>query len=155
TFDVLDVPATAPGSGKPTATVVDPAPNGGSVDLSQTHNYFDVIYAAPPGGTLDYASILGNYQKLTISGSGITLRGILQQINPISAVTTDGGVEYYELILDRTNHQVTRNGIVILKQADLPKDANGNPISDDDLFLTAIRMTGTTRFRYYLDQPVW
>ena len=59
-------------------------------------------------------------------------------IDAISAVTTDDGVKYYQLILDRTNHQVTRNGVVILKQSDLPKDANGNPVSDNELFLTAI-----------------
>src|SRR6185503_17458337 len=112
TFDVLDVPVSAPGSGKPTATVVDPAPNGGTVYLSQLdlQRYFDVIYAAPPGGTLDFGSILDNTSMVHLGGSGIT-HGILKVctnpaepcITPISAVTTDAGVTYLELLLDTTN----------------------------------------------------
>ncbi len=57
-FDVLDVPATQPGSTKPTATIMNPASAGGSVAITRTSNYVDVMFTAPTGGSLDYSTIM-------------------------------------------------------------------------------------------------
>ncbi|MDQ1553848.1 MAG: large repetitive protein, partial [Microbacteriaceae bacterium] len=148
TFDVvegLDPIATG------TAPQIDlgaPTTNGGTVDVGVVNGatgsikFLDVSYTPPAGASLDFASILdvgleftlwyGTTQRTTVTGKPV----------PIVAVTTAGGMKFVELLTDATGAYYLLDGtrVNVLLRADLAAGA--------DLLEMAVRITGTTRFRY-------
>jgi hypothetical protein len=151
-FDVLDVPATQPGSLKPTATIMNPATAGGSSAVTTAQSYIDVLFTAPKGGGLDLDSIMQMVTKISLH------RGVSQfsftDITPMSLIEVDGVLAYVPL--RRVGNDILRGTEVVAKRCadtktcDLPAAA-----SDYELMLAAVRKTNTTYFRFSLASPVW
>ena len=151
-FDVLEVPATQPGSLKPTATIMNPATAGGSSAVTTAQSYIDVLFTAPKGGGLDLDSIMQMVTKITLH------RGASQfsftDITPMSLIEVDGVLAYVPL--RRVGNDILRGTEVVAKRCadtktcDLPATA-----TDYELMLAAVRKTNTTYFRFSLASPVW
>ncbi|HWS34529.1 MAG TPA: hypothetical protein VN408_17540, partial [Actinoplanes sp.] len=152
TFDVvegLDPIATAT---NPSVGLGSPSANGGSVDVGVVNGatgstkYLDVTYSPPAGASLNLSLILDNGQEFTlwrvVGGVSTQRTAITGRPVPIVAVTTDSGMTFVELLTDATGAYYMLDGsrVDVVLIADLPAGA--------DLLETAVRMTGTTRFRY-------
>ncbi|MDX5398537.1 MAG: hypothetical protein LPK92_02260, partial [Actinomycetes bacterium] len=146
TFDVVEgLDPIATGTA-PTIGLGAPAPDGGTVDVNVVNQgadkFLDVSYTPPAGASLDLGTILDGGQEFTL-WYGTTQRTVTSGTPvPIVSVTTDGGMEFVELLTDATGAYYMLDGarVDVLLVADLEDGA--------DLLQSAIRLTGTTRFRY-------
>ncbi|HPV80387.1 MAG TPA: hypothetical protein PLK64_11350, partial [Dermatophilaceae bacterium] len=153
TFDVVDVPDPAATVTAPTVNVAAPVGGGGTIDVSLANagsgeRTIDVTFTPPAGASLDIASILDSAQEFTLTVNGVT-RTITSGIPvPIIAVTTSEGVIFVPLESDGTKVTYTYRKPgessdtieTVVTLASLP--------TGSDLMTEAIRISGTTRFRY-------
>ncbi|PYQ00803.1 MAG: hypothetical protein DMF83_27255, partial [Acidobacteria bacterium] len=144
TFDVVDGAPPTPTATKPTARVIDPVQNGGSVDVNTVNSadhksngqrFVDVSFDAPPGATLDYASILDSDNELTVSANGtqVTVTG---KPKPLDTIMTDSGPVAMPLD-DSVSGLVTRYGpsrepLVKEGDAGVPTTAAADEDNDGD-----------------------
>ena len=153
-FQVVDVPDPIATGTAPGVSVAGPAPTGGTVDVgvaagqtynfgSGNHHYVDITFTAPAGASLDVAALLA--AGFTLSKNGGASASIAASTVPMIAVNVSFGTVFAPLTCTAgtgstpgvcsytysdggTNHTVTIDGATDLA--------------------TAVRLTGTTRFRY-------
>ncbi|PYQ01027.1 MAG: hypothetical protein DMF83_26620, partial [Acidobacteria bacterium] len=120
TFDVVDAAPPTPTATKPAARVIDPVQSGGSVDVNTVNSadhtsggqrFVDVSFDAPPGATLDYASILDNDAELAVSANGTSVP-VTGKPKPLDTIMTDSGPIAMPLELETVDgvQSVTRLG---------------------------------------------
>ena len=161
TFDTVDLPDPVATGTAPVVGVSGPAPSGGSVDVgtaaaqtydfgSGAHHYLDISYAAPSGASLDIASIMGSGTAFTLTVNGVLLSTITSAPIPIVAVSLPDGVVFVPLVCTvaactyryRPTGAAADTVVTVVAQSSDP----AHQIAD--LMAAAIRLTGTTRFRY-------
>ncbi|HEX5858381.1 MAG TPA: hypothetical protein VFY91_09765, partial [Microbacterium sp.] len=132
----------------PTVGLGSPTSNGGTIDVGVVNGatgstkHIDVSYTPPAGASLDISRILGAGRVGFTLQYGTTSRTITGKPVPIVAVTTPGGMKLVELLTDAAGAYYLLDGtrVDVLKIADHK--------SGGDLLEAAVRITGTTRFRY-------
>jgi hypothetical protein len=74
-FDVVELPEASPNELKPTTSLIDPVPDGVSIDINTInepsrkfngHRYVDAVYNAPSGAEIDFDSILDSDDEFTM-----------------------------------------------------------------------------------------
>ncbi len=147
TFDVVEGADPIATGTAPTVGIGAPTTNGGTVDVgvvngaqrssststSRTRRRPERVSTSPASSTAARSSRSGTAatQRTTITGKPV----------PIVAVTTAGGMVFVELRTDATGayYMLDATRVDVLLVADL---------ESGDLLETAVRITGTTRFRY-------
>ena len=166
-------PAQSPAaaSTSPGATVTDPAPGGGSVDVTVANTgladstgmpttaaggqtYIDITYSPASGANLAYGSVFNMpLSDITVTG----LSGTVSLSAPIPMVTvTDGNnVLTVPLELNTSTHTVwhyAADGKTVVTVLSASSFSGG--ITDQQLFLDAMDVAGVHEFRYLLGSGV-
>ena len=132
--------STTAASTAPSATVSDPAPDGGSADVATANGatadptatdatygadvsdinssatsptgqaYIDVTYNAATGANLDYTAILGDQNKISVSGSGISGSVLISGPIPVQTITLANGVLTVPLEYDAATNRIVTFG---------------------------------------------
>lgn len=150
-FDVVDVPDPGATVTAPTVDIAAPVGAGGTVDYSLANpsggsRTIDVTFTPPAGASLDIASILDSAQEFTLTVNGVTSTVSSGIPVPIIAVTTS-----------RRRHPSSRSSATA--RVTLPHTGESSDTVEtvvtiaslpagSDLMTEAVRISGTTRFRY-------